>query len=121
VDGAQALDGLFFAARRSVFERLEFDAVNFDGFHFYDLDFTYRAFLAGLRVRIQCDILIIHASSGSFDEVYLRYAERFAAKFPDNVRAAPSSPLAFKTFARNKDALRNFYGWIGQWASAPAL
>jgi Tfp pilus assembly protein PilF len=120
VDGAQALDGLFFAARRSVFERLEFDAVNFDGFHFYDLDFTYRAFLAGLRVRIQCDILIIHASSGSFDEVYLRYAERFAAKFPDNVRAAPSSPLAFKTFAPNKDALRNFYSWLGHWAAASA-
>ena len=44
VRNVQALDGLFMAARRSVIERVSFDPVTFDGFHGYDLDFSYPRF-----------------------------------------------------------------------------
>ena len=80
--GMQALDGLFFAARREVVRKVGFDAPTFDGFHFYDLDFTYRAHLAGFKLAITTDVLAIHESPGRFDDDWKRYAERFQAKFP---------------------------------------
>jgi tetratricopeptide (TPR) repeat protein len=78
--GAQALDGLFFAVRRSVLERVRFDDTTFDGWHFYDIDFTYSAFLAGLRVGIRTDLLLWHESLGRFDESWQQYAARFVRK-----------------------------------------
>ena len=46
----EALDGQFLCARREVVETLRFDESTFDGFHLYDIDFTYRAFRAGFGV-----------------------------------------------------------------------
>ena len=60
--GIHAMDGLFFAARRSVVEKVPFDAVTFDGFHHYDLDFTFAAHLAGFRLGIANDIHVLHES-----------------------------------------------------------
>ena len=77
----QAVDGLFIAAKREVCAAIPFSADTFDGFHLYDLDFSYRAFLAGFRIAIAWDIPIIHASSGRLDAAWQKYAQRFAAKF----------------------------------------
>jgi GT2 family glycosyltransferase len=77
VGNIQAMDGLFLAMRRGLAEKIAFDEVNFDGFHLYDIDFTYRAFLAGFRLAVCSDILLFHASAGSFDNVWMRYGERF--------------------------------------------
>ena len=62
--GMQALDGFWFAARREAALAVGFDGATFDGFHFYDLDFTYRAHLAGLRVAVTTDIVCLHRSHG---------------------------------------------------------
>jgi hypothetical protein len=78
--GAQAFDGLFFAVRREVLERVRFDESTFDGWHFYDVDFTFSAFLAGLRLGIRTDLLVWHDSTGSFDERWEYYAQRFLSK-----------------------------------------
>jgi len=77
VRNIQALDGMFIAGRREVFERIGFDLQTFDGFHLYDIDFSYRAFLAGMRLGVANDICIFHASIGKFDEAWLKYANRF--------------------------------------------
>ncbi|MDR1968942.1 MAG: glycosyltransferase family protein, partial [Burkholderiaceae bacterium] len=61
---AQALDGVFLAGRRAVFERLPFDEQTFDGFHFYDLDLSYRAHRAGLACAAVLDMVIWHRSGG---------------------------------------------------------
>lgn len=76
----QALDGLFFACRRDVAEKVGFDAATFDGFHFYDLDFTYSAFQAGYRLAVCNDIAVVHYSEGHYNNAWQRYAERFLAK-----------------------------------------
>lgn len=78
--GIQALDGLFFAAHRHVFERVGFDAERFDGFHLYDVDFTFRAHLAGFRLGVAGDLHVFHASAGNFDSEWSRYAARFVHK-----------------------------------------
>jgi tetratricopeptide (TPR) repeat protein len=80
VIGAQALDGLFLAARREVFEKVHFDEKTFDGWHFYDIDFTYSAFVSGFRLGVRTDLLIAHYSDGSFDKAWEDYARRFLGK-----------------------------------------
>jgi len=81
IRGAQGLDGVFIAARRTLVERIGFDAERFSGFHFYDLDFSYRAHLAGARVAIASDLALIHRSRGSFDDGWLEAQRIFAEKF----------------------------------------
>lgn len=82
VAGAQGLDGVFLAVRRGLAEAIGFDAATFGGFHMYDLDFSYRAHLAGARVTIAADLALVHASRGSFDERFSAASKAFVAKFP---------------------------------------
>ncbi len=76
----QALDGLFFACRREVAEKIGFDENTFDGFHFYDLDFTFSAYRAGFRLGVANDIAVIHYSEGNYNATWEGYAQRFLAK-----------------------------------------
>lgn len=78
--GIQALDGLFIAMNRQIWEEIRFDENTFDGFHGYDLDFTYSAYRAGFRIAVCSDIGIIHQSVGRHDEAWKKYRECFMAK-----------------------------------------
>ena len=112
VDGMQALDGFLFAARREAARRIGFDAQTFDGFHFYDLDFTYRAHRAGLRLAVTTEAAAIHASEGRFEADWQRYAQRFRAKYPELASSAGphhsygTRLAAREELARLHDALR---------------
>jgi hypothetical protein len=81
IPNIQALDGVFMAARRPVLSRMGFDAVTYDGFHLYDIDFSHLAFHAGLRVGVVNDINLLHQSGGEFGAVWAEYARRFSAKW----------------------------------------
>jgi GT2 family glycosyltransferase len=81
VPDIQALDGLFMAMRRQVAETLKFDEAAFDGFHLYDMDFSYSAYLSGYRLAVCNDISIIHASTGNFGSSWEAYQQRFLEKF----------------------------------------
>lgn len=116
VPDAQALDGLFIAGRREAIEQVGFDADTFDGFHFYDLDFTYRAFRAGLRIGIAQDLLVEHHSRGGFDATWRRYAERFREKFPELAVTAPSQqPALVESPVDDAAHARRTYAWIAHW------
>lgn len=108
----QALDGVLLATRRSVARAVGFDAETFDGFHLYDLDFTYRAYLAGWRLAVCHDLLVYHQSTGRFDEVWRRYADAFEAKHAARLSRAPAGPdwmLQFRMRDRS-EALTLFRG-----------
>ena len=92
----QALDGCFMAATRAAVEQIGFDASTFDGFHLYDLDFSYRAHLQGLNIAVCRDLLPIHASTGSADQHWNKYRERFENKFRAQLAAAASSSREIK-------------------------
>jgi GT2 family glycosyltransferase len=66
VGGMKALDGVFLCTRRHVVEQVPFDAQTFRGFHLYDIDFTFRAYQAGFRLAVCCDVHLVHDSSGEF-------------------------------------------------------
>ncbi|MBF0179689.1 MAG: glycosyltransferase [Magnetococcales bacterium] len=91
--GAQALDGCWFACRRSLLERIRFDEEGFDGFHFYDLDFSFAAHLAGRRVAVCNDILALHGSPGHMDEAWWQYRAKFAAKYAHHFATPPEEAL----------------------------
>jgi tetratricopeptide (TPR) repeat protein len=78
--GLQALDGLLLATRRETALRLGFDEASFDGWHLYDLDFSLRAAQAGLDCASCNDLLVAHASQGSYDDAWLKYSQRFLDK-----------------------------------------
>ena len=82
-----------------VFERIAFDAVTFDGFHHYDLDFTYAAHLAGFRLGIANDIHILHESPGAHDEKWHHYLARFEQKYASQLHRMPARPFAFSRVA----------------------
>jgi hypothetical protein len=106
MDGMQALDGFLFAARRAAALAVGFDAATFDAFHFYDLDFTYRAHRAGLRIAVTTEVLAIHASEGRFDEGWRAHAQRFLRKFPE--LAGPQGKAVYfgREFARREHLAR---------------
>ncbi|HRF62083.1 MAG TPA: glycosyltransferase [Candidatus Competibacter sp.] len=115
VEGMQALDGVLIAMRRSVAETLRFDDENFDGFHLYDLDFTYRAFQNGFNLGVLTDIVVVHHSEGRYDEQWLDYHRRFLSKF-ENVlpKTLPRAwQQAFVVFQRPSEVL-DFYGSTAQ-------
>ena len=78
--GLMALDGVFLATRRELAVTLTFDAQTFDGWHGYDTDFTLRSYLAGHRVAVSLDLMLIHASPANVDTEWLRYDDRFRHK-----------------------------------------
>lgn len=89
--GLCAIDGVFMAARRETFLRIGFDAAHFDGFHLYDIDFSFRAWQSGLELCVCNEIDLIHASAGNFGGEWRRHAARFVALHGPDLMA-PAAP-----------------------------
>ena len=109
--GLEAVDGMFFAVRRPVLAQVAFDAATFDGFHGYDVDFSFAASRAGFRVGTTAEIALIHESTGKFGTEWARYGERFAAKHRGVLpAAAPVAPwsLARVLVPSKEDIVRQF-------------
>lgn len=93
MDAVQAIDGLCMIAHRRAVKAVHFDAETFDGFHLYDMDFSYRVHLAGLGVAVMNDVPIIHMSGGGFDTVWQQYRERFLNKYLVSLGLDPAQPV----------------------------
>jgi tetratricopeptide (TPR) repeat protein len=118
VPEAQVLDGVFLAGHRRVFEQVGFDEITFDGFHLYDMDFTWRAHLSGARLAICQDLMIEHASRGNFDATWARYADLFRRKFPE-IPFAPAAPgpNSVEITADSDAQAASIFAWIRDWLS----
>lgn len=93
IDQIQAMDGVFLAARRDVARAVGFDEMTFTGFHFYDIDFTFRAHQRGFRLAVCNDINLIHASRGLVGQAYHDELAVFDEKYRGRLRPRP--PLKF--------------------------
>ena len=92
VGNMQALDGMFIACHRKVVLATPFDEQTFTGFHHYDLDFTYRAFLSGFRLAVCCDLDMIHFSDGTWNDAWKASAARFMQKYAGKLPERPRPP-----------------------------
>jgi hypothetical protein len=89
VGDIQAVDGLFIAVNRRVTERVRFDE-SFDGFHFYDLDFSATVHRSGLRLAVANEIHAVHQSVGRVGPDWSPQAEKFLIKWKPHL--FPMSP-----------------------------
>lgn len=121
--GVQAIDGLCLACRREVAERVGFDAVQFDGFHLYDVDFTWRACQAGYRLGVINDIPLIHYSTGRLTQTWMGFAERFVAKNPAAgfTYKLSENPLRATFFDEQRHIAPFFHGVLQLVAAHPGL
>ena len=102
----QALDGLFFAVRKNVLESVRFDEV-FNGFHLYDLDFTFSAYLAGFRLAVDRRIHLLHHSGGRYDHNWRRYFDLFNHKYQKllNIEIKEAVPAIQRIVQYSKESL----------------
>jgi glycosyltransferase involved in cell wall biosynthesis len=109
IENIQALDGLFIGANRSVFDALRFDEQSFDGFHLYDLDFTFTAYLLGFRIAIDSRIHLLHHSDGRYDNEWETYAKRFCGKYHKVLPKMSKNTSMFikRKFSKTLDSIRN--------------
>jgi len=102
------LDGVMLAARREVFTAVRFDAETFDGFHLYDIDWSYRAARAGFHLGVAGELMVVHASRGQYGAAWECYADRFCAKH-DAGRTPPAPSSFFGATLDSPDQVRAFY------------
>jgi Glycosyltransferase like family len=88
-----AVDGLFFAVRRTLFDRIRFDEALFDAYHFYDLDLCMQVRRTH-RLIVTWDILLQHRSAGNANDLWRTYGRRFLDKYKNELPAtcAPVVP-----------------------------
>lgn len=77
------LDGLFMAVNRLNLKN-RFDE-SFDGFHFYDISFTFSNFLKGVKIGVLSDISITHLSTGETNSEWDKNRLLFIEKYKDDL------------------------------------
>lgn len=87
-DEVVVLDGVWLCCRKEVWLDTAFDGERYDGFHFYDLDFSFAVRDKGRRNYVCQEILIEHFSAGNMDMNWIRGAEIFYRKWR---KALPAS------------------------------
>jgi glycosyltransferase involved in cell wall biosynthesis len=102
-----AVDGLFFAIRRPLFNRIRFDEETFDKYHFYDLDICMQIRAARCSLIVTWDIFVKHLSRGNADDVWREYGRRFLLKHGDSLPASTAETAPDETkdkqFGQNYD------------------
>jgi GT2 family glycosyltransferase len=83
---AVVVDGLWFAIRKTLFEKCRFDEQTFTKFHFYDLDICMQALEFG-KVYVTADIRVLHKSEGSFEGEWREWSQIFVEKWKDKLPA----------------------------------
>ncbi len=83
-----AIDGVLMICHRRTFQALNgFDNQTFTGFHFYDIDISFRAALSG-RTNWVAPIPLMHDSKGVFGAAWETNRQKFVRKFAGNLPAA---------------------------------
>ena len=77
------IDGLFIAFDKRKIKK-QFDE-SVEGFHFYDVTFSYSNFLEGVKVGVTYDVRVTHLSIGQTNEKWESNREIFAEKFKENL------------------------------------
>ena len=103
------VDGLFFAVnKKNIVERFD---ESVQGFHFYDIDFSFRNYLKNVKVGICTDIRVTHLSIGQTNEQWETnreiFAEKFAEKLPIDI-TEPEKHVKTFIFIHDQDLLLEF-------------
>ncbi len=81
IDNVVIVDGLFFAVDKEKI-KTGFDET-IKGFHFYDVDFSFRNYIEGAKVGVMSDIDVTHLSIGQTNEQWELNRKDFSEKYKD--------------------------------------
>lgn len=88
------VDGLFFAIKK---DRLKYGFnENVEGFHFYDIDFTYGNHVNGCKVGVMFNIRVTHLSIGQTNDQWEENRIKFSESWKDNLPTILTPPIFFK-------------------------
>lgn len=87
------VDGVFMAAKKSLFEKIRFDETSFSGYHAYDIDICLQAHTLGYKNFAINDILIEHFSKGYHNKGWVINAMALSDKWKDHL------PLSLQPFS----------------------
>jgi hypothetical protein len=108
IEQVQAVDGCFIACQRRVATAIAFDQMTFNHFHLYDIDFSYRAALAGYSVAVARDLLPVHASRGDARATWDAQRQRFETKFAGQLSSVPNGPTRAAQARVSRNRLAQF-------------
>ena len=81
LDDVVLVDGLFIVINKNnIKEKFNEDI---GGFHFYDVDFSFRNFIKDVRIGVIYDVRVTHKSIGQTNEQWEKNREIFAKKYKD--------------------------------------
>lgn len=83
LDDTVIVDGLFIALNKNNIKRNFNEDVK--GFHFYDVDFSFRNFLEGVKIGVFYDVRITHKSIGQTNEEWDKNRISFTERYRDNL------------------------------------
>ena len=81
LDDVLLVDGLFIAINKKNIKHNFNEEVK--GFHFYDVDFSFRNYLEDVKIGVMYDVRVTHKSIGMTNEQWEKNREEFAEKFKD--------------------------------------
>lgn len=81
IDDVVLVDGLFIVVNKNNIKK-EFNE-EIDGFHFYDVDFSFRNFIEDVKIGVVYDVRVTHKSIGQTNEQWEKNREVFAEKYKD--------------------------------------
>ena len=99
------VDGVFFSVHKKRIT-VDFDT-KVKGFHFYDVDFSFRCHLSGVKVGVHTNIRINHMSIGETNDEWeqnrILFAEKFKDKLPVNIKRVITDNQSLKILITSKD------------------
>jgi glycosyltransferase involved in cell wall biosynthesis len=81
IDDVVLVDGLFIVVNKNNIKK-EFNE-EIKGFHFYDVDFSFRNFIEDVKIGVVYDVRVTHKSIGQTNEQWEKNREVFAEKYRD--------------------------------------
>ena len=104
LDDVVLVDGLFFGVNKNNI-KLNFNE-EVSGFHFYDVDFSFSNYLAGVKVSVCSNIKITHLSIGMTNNEWEKNREVFAEKYKEHL------PIKIDRQLRKKESLNILIGCL---------
>ena len=93
LDDVVLVDGLFIVLNKKNIK------TNFDesvtGFHFYDVDFSFRNFIEGVKIGVLYDVRITHKSIGMTNDSWEKNRRDFSQKYKDQLPVKIVKELSF--------------------------
>jgi hypothetical protein len=83
IEPSIVVDGLFIAIHKKRIKK-KFNE-DFEGFHFYDIPFSFENFLEGVKVGVISNIRITHKSIGQTNEQWEQNRQKFEKMFSENL------------------------------------